>query len=81
MKFRIGVNLGDIIHDDARVYGDGVNVAARLEGVAEPGGICISVAAYDQVPYKAAAHVHRSRLAVCKEHIAGWLPHWVNSVA
>lgn len=42
MQFRIGINLGDVIHDDARIYGDGINVAARLEGIAEPGGICIS---------------------------------------
>jgi adenylate cyclase len=49
MLFRIGVNLGDVIHDEARVYGDGVNVAARLESVAEPGGICISGKVYDEV--------------------------------
>ena len=42
MLFRIGVNLGDIIHDGTRTYGDGINVAARLEPLAEPGGICIS---------------------------------------
>ena len=52
MLYRIGINLGDVIHDDARVYGDGVNVAARLEGIAQPGGICISSAAYDQVHKK-----------------------------
>src|SRR5262249_39685456 len=54
MQFRIGINLGDVIHDDARVYGDGVNIAARLEGIAEPGGVCISGAAYDQVHNKLA---------------------------
>ena len=52
MLYRIGINVGDVIHDDARVYGDGVNVAARLEGIVEPGGICISSAAYDQVHKK-----------------------------
>ena len=42
MQFRIGINQGDVVFDDTRIYGDGVNVAARLEGIAEPGGICIS---------------------------------------
>jgi class 3 adenylate cyclase len=42
MLLRIGVNLGDIIHDGTRTYGDGINGAARLEPLAEPGGICIS---------------------------------------
>src|SRR5262245_19097711 len=41
MPFRIGINLGDVIHDESRLYGEGVNVAARLEAVAEPGSICI----------------------------------------
>jgi adenylate cyclase len=48
MKFRIGINLGDIIEEDERIYGDGVNTAARIEGLAEGGGICISGTAYDQ---------------------------------
>jgi adenylate cyclase len=41
MAFRIGVNLGDVIHEDERIYGDGVNIAARVEGLADGGGICI----------------------------------------
>ena len=53
LRFRIGVNLGDIIVDGSDIYGDGVNVAARLEGLAEPGGICISGTAFDHVVNKA----------------------------
>jgi len=47
--FRIGVNLGDVIVEPGDIHGDGVNGAARLEGLAEPGGVCISGTAYDQV--------------------------------
>lgn len=54
MEFRIGVNLGDVIEDEDRVYGDGVNIAARIEGLAEPGGICISGSAFEQVRNKLA---------------------------
>ena len=54
MLFRIGVNLGDILVDGDDILGDGVNVAARLEGIAEPGGICIASSAYDQVCGKVA---------------------------
>lgn len=49
MEFRIGVNLGDVIEEEDRIYGDGVNIAARLESLAEPGGICISAFVYSQV--------------------------------
>jgi TolB-like protein/class 3 adenylate cyclase len=49
MLFRIGINLGDILIEGEDILGDGVNVAARLEGIAEPGGICVSSSAYDQV--------------------------------
>jgi class 3 adenylate cyclase/pimeloyl-ACP methyl ester carboxylesterase len=49
MLFRIGINLGDVIHDEARIYGDGINIAARLEGIAEPGGICISRQVFEQL--------------------------------
>jgi adenylate cyclase len=52
MLFRIGINLGDIVEEDNRIYGDGVNIAARLEGLAEGGGICISGTAYDQLKNK-----------------------------
>jgi len=52
MNFRMGVNLGDVIEEDGRIYGDGVNIAARLEGLAKESGICISGTAYDQVKNK-----------------------------
>jgi adenylate cyclase len=52
MQFRIGINLGDVIQEDERIYGDGVNIAARLEGLADPGGICISKTAFDQIESK-----------------------------
>jgi adenylate cyclase len=52
MQFRIGINLGDVIQEENRIYGDGVNVAARLEGLAEPGGICISKTAFDHIESK-----------------------------
>jgi adenylate cyclase len=54
MLFRIGVNLGDVIVDGQKIYGDGVNIAARLEGLAKAGGICISGSAYDQIQNKLA---------------------------
>jgi hypothetical protein len=52
MEFRIGINLGDIIEEENRIYGDGVNIAARLEAMADPGGICISRTAFDQIEDK-----------------------------
>jgi adenylate cyclase len=52
MIFRIGVNLGDVIEEEGRIYGDGVNIAARVEAMAEAGGICVSGRAYDQVENK-----------------------------
>jgi TolB-like protein/class 3 adenylate cyclase/Tfp pilus assembly protein PilF len=55
MQFRVGINLGDVIYDDSRIYGDGVNVAARLENMAQPGGICLAEDAYRQVRGKLAA--------------------------
>src|ERR1700694_1289986 len=49
IEFRIGIHLGDIIIDDNDIFGDGVNIAARLEGIAEPGGVCISDDAQRQI--------------------------------
>jgi adenylate cyclase len=52
MEFRIGVHLGDVTVEDERLYGDGVNIAARLQALAEPGGVCISAEVYGQVRHK-----------------------------
>jgi adenylate cyclase len=52
MQFRIGVNVGDVVEEESRIYGDGVNIAARVESMADAGGICISGRAYDQVENK-----------------------------
>jgi len=52
MEFRIGINLGDVIDEEDRIYGDGVNVAARLEALADPGGVCVSKTAFDQIENK-----------------------------
>ena len=52
LKFRIGINIGDIVHDGNRIYGEGVNVAARIESLADAGGICISRGTYDQIKSK-----------------------------
>jgi TolB-like protein/cytochrome c-type biogenesis protein CcmH/NrfG len=52
MEFRIGINLGDVVEEEGRIYGDGVNIASRIESFAEAGGVCISGTAYDQVESK-----------------------------
>lgn len=69
MRFRIGINVGDVMVEGNNLLGDSVNVAARLEGVAEPGGICISGSAYDQV---------RNKLSVSFEDIG---PQQVKNIA
>jgi class 3 adenylate cyclase len=52
MQFRIGINLGDVIEEGDRIYGDGVNIAARLESLSDPGGICVSRTAFDHIETK-----------------------------
>ena len=52
MEFRIGINLGDVMVDGERIYGDGVNIAARLESLAEPGGLCISGTVHEHIKNK-----------------------------
>jgi len=52
LEFRIGVNIGDVVQDEDRIYGDSVNIAARIEGLADPAGICVSRGAYDQIKKK-----------------------------
>src|SRR4029077_9655316 len=54
ITFRVGINIGDVIAEPDDIFGDGVNIAARLESIAEPGGICIAASAYDQVRGKVA---------------------------
>ena len=56
MKFRIGINYGDVIDQGSRIYGDRVNIAARLEAIANPGGICISHIVYDRIKNKLPLH-------------------------
>jgi len=58
MEFRIGINLGDVIEEDDRIYGDGVNIAARMEGLAEPGGIAISGTVYEHIKDKLSLGYH-----------------------
>jgi adenylate cyclase len=57
IQFRIGIHVGDIIIDDNDIFGDGVNIAARLEGIAEPGGVCISDDARRQIRGKIDIHL------------------------
>ena len=68
MRFRIGINLGDVIHDQTRIYGDGINIAARLEALAEPGGVLVSSTVHEQVRDKLPFTFRRSRRAAGQEH-------------
>jgi adenylate cyclase len=52
IRFRVGINLGDVIAEEHDIFGDGVNVAPRLEALTEPGGICVSRIVRDQVRYR-----------------------------
>jgi len=61
MEFRIGINVGDVIVEGEKIYGDGVNIAARLEGLAETGSICISETVHDQIENKLALKVKLTR--------------------
>ena len=70
IEFRIGINVGDIISDANDIYGDGVNVAARLEALAEPGGILVSRNVYDQVRDKLSFDLRRSGRTDRQEHRA-----------
>ena len=49
MEFRVGVNIGDVVDDEVRIHGDGIDVAAQLEAIAEPGGICIPSKVYEEI--------------------------------
>ena len=88
MQFRIGVNLGDVIAEENNLYGTGVNVAVRLEGLAEPGGICLSQTVYDQVrkiveiPFEDIGE-HRLKNIAEPVHVYRILPsplRWLNNI-
>ena len=77
--FRVGINVGDVIVEPHDIFGDDVNIAARLESIADSGGICISSSAYDQVSGKLAVEFADSdteygsvTLAVTNARVAGW---------
>jgi adenylate cyclase len=67
IQFRVGINSGDVIVEDGDIHGDGVNIAARLEGIAEPGGICVSAIVHYQVQGRVDC-AFRYRRAELEEH-------------
>jgi class 3 adenylate cyclase len=68
IEYRIGINLGDVIHDARDIFGDGVKIAARLEGLAEPGGICISRSVRDPVSERLGFHLRGHGRAGAEAH-------------
>ena len=68
IRFRVGIHVGDIIIDNNDIFGDGVNIAARLEGIAEPGGVCISDDAYRQNSWQGRHTLRRYGLANPQEY-------------
>ncbi len=68
IEFRIGINLDDVIVQGDDLFGDGVNIAARLEGVARPGGIAVSQSVRDNVENRLEAEFRRSRAAAAQEY-------------
>ena len=70
IEFRIGINVGDIIVDKDDIYGDGVNIAARIEALASPGAICLSDNAYQQIKGKVSLRRQRHGRAATQEHRA-----------
>ena len=70
IDFRIGINVGDIVEQDGDIFGDGVNIAARLEGIAEPGGICVSARVQEDVAGKIDCRLRGHGRAGAEEHRA-----------
>src|SRR5262245_18367294 len=82
MQFRTGINLGDVIVEDGRLYGDGVNIAARIESLAEAGGICISGKVYEEVKAKLALtyeYLGEQTVKNIAEPVRVWRVRWEES--